>query len=388
MYDKFDDNGCCPDCKEPGIACVLGSKAYPHGAHIDDACMKLKCHHGNWKYIGEKRHECGECQALGDPQFLTFDNHNAWEPKNWYSYNEKQGYFVVAQSGLEELTKFSVTSKLESQPDAYGGGYFAETSVRSVCYWEPEVTVCAELPSFHLYQCYDSSDTVLHPECEIKVTVNGYPYDIGADMKSFNALDGNILVFFHNHHGIIIDPYDYYYGGNNGTDAMNTNCINIVGSAGLSVSLCTSSNNNGWGPGSIWSIYSHLYVWAMPDLKGQLYGLCDTFTGEERTGYTMHNGTVTNGTGYYEILDFAESWMINLTAINNPSVDKCATNTTLYDEVQNECTSITHEFCVNHPVKCYGFETACEFDLCRVDDRDAYAQGYINHLKIETHLNS
>ncbi|CAL4124843.1 unnamed protein product, partial [Meganyctiphanes norvegica] len=119
------------------------------------------------------------------------------------------------------------------------------------------------------------------------VIVNEQKHYIGESVSSFNAKNGTVLVFDRNHYG-----NSTHFDGN----AHNqSTCINIMGTSGLSVSICWHEHT-----------YAILNVWAMPFLKHQVYGLCDTFTGNITEFYTSRNeAKQTNSTV------FAETWKVD-----------------------------------------------------------------------------
>ncbi|CAL4123988.1 unnamed protein product, partial [Meganyctiphanes norvegica] len=264
---------CCQDRSE---GCLFGDTIYLNGASIEGSCMDLQCVNGSWKFTDTIDHACGHCSIEGGPQITTYvpNSNNPEDLYARYSYSG-DGEYILTQPGLYGAL-FGVNVNFTACD--YYGNY---TCITGLTYYEPGIYITLEnttpLEAIKVYVNYEER------------TIDDYSVSI------FFGTDGAVLVF--KSFGIESLPGDH-----------PLDCINIVGTKGLSVNYCQNED-----------YYDSVWVWSLPSLKseptaefyqtsGQLYGLCDQYTisGDKLPYYTMRNGTQ-----YYGIPAlFADTWQV------------------------------------------------------------------------------
>ncbi|CAL4086769.1 unnamed protein product, partial [Meganyctiphanes norvegica] len=306
--------------------CALDGLLYPPGRRYDDFCAQMQCVatpsrvDGFWIFTGQFDWNCRRCEAYWDPHVSTFD----W---NWYAF-QGCGEYSMAQEGISYSPKFGIFSKFE---EYCGHGI---SCVLDATMQQDDIKVTIESPP---------------DDDQVFVKVNGFDYQM-TPLPQFVNDDDKILAFHY---------------------PRRPNCEYFLGSKGMMVQFC----------GNTWT--NSLTIWAMPDLQGQVNGLCGFHNNDETDDYLTRQGT-TLELSEASVNEFASSWKTDASA----STDCPSAGARSYADRKDSCNDfdIYEEQCKN-TIASFGSQLrldsiqhlidACTYDLCQVEDPSGYLEGAV-----------
>ncbi|CAL4202597.1 unnamed protein product, partial [Meganyctiphanes norvegica] len=245
--------------------CVLEGKLHPQGRY-NQFCAEMMCvvtpdsEEGFWDWTGHINSDCKRCKAYWDPHVRTFDNYY-----QTYRY-QGCGEYSMAQEGFSYSPEYGIFSKFDERC-----GYEV-SCVLDATMLQDDIKITATSP--------------IHSS-ELLVSVNDVDYNVPF-LAEFVPVNGNDKVLAWK-----FPPYH--------------NCVYVQGTKGLLMQFCGK-----------WTA-SNVHIWAMPELHGQVNGLCGSLNNDASDDFITRQGTLLEPL-LDSITDFATSWLTDQNSnINCPS---------------------------------------------------------------------
>ncbi|XP_066965167.1 mucin-2-like [Macrobrachium rosenbergii] len=289
-----------------------------HYSHMSrlPGCFQVYCVRGVWIQRGHVDSRCGYCTAQGDPHLRTFDGH-------YYDYQGTCEY-AIAQNGTTTNPQFAVISQ-----------------------FRPCWSVACIGPSTYK----DSPGTVItmgmygrDPPDLYKILVNGVLYEIPDEIPRF-VKEGAI------EHPVLAWRYRYW-------------CIRLIGSSQIAMERC------GWS----------VSVWAPPEFRGKLYGLCGYFDGNIYNDFMKRDGTTSMLQYFPRGVDFPDSWETTCAsgglsgALSVPKMRRmerseaanCTLDKEIEDKLRSQCSQIVEGSGGLPQEMIIPLIDNCVFDVCSI----------------------
>ncbi|KAG7167620.1 Mucin-5AC-like 2, partial [Homarus americanus] len=225
--------------------CEFKNTLYAPGQVFLDGCVKMTCEKSKWKPVGNTEFRCKRCEVFNDPHFMSFDRHR-------FDYHGECTY-ALTQEQFSRTPNFGIFTEFKK--------CYAVPSClhRTIFKDNPKLLIGIGYLGLNAPKIYD-------------ILINGEKFTIPGDNYAHRLIvkeeDQDVLVW------------------------RQGSCIRILGSNGLTLQQCTNS----------------IDIWAHPDLKNKVNGLCGSPDDNIDNDFTSRGKQVFDVEGFAP-QEFAESWL-------------------------------------------------------------------------------